>query len=358
VDQGEDEPANVSLLRVGLLGSSPVHPTIAIHVNCLELYHRIRRRQSSFSVQAMAKVLCDIHNVTYSQHFRDQLSQAFDVYLSILRNIQLSIDTRLGRESRDWTLQGACPACSFEQPGEPKLVPARLHNMDGNNSAKRVDGSGSTDPRVFNSRYFIPEAEVDQFKDDVRLRPGERVKQTKPNSDLARCTDTWTAAKSTEENKIQVFEQTGIFVLACRHGFVESITEMKRSGELAKYGLASVNRLLDVCGKDQALGHDIGCASKVTIAASSVGAKAKNLGLQVAVNAFHGFAHNRRCQLRNHPLYLEGFGIEDLETCERIFSSSNSAAILIRHASHFHWTQYLDLHFNQWDNDKYLELST
>ncbi|KIJ66787.1 hypothetical protein HYDPIDRAFT_85591, partial [Hydnomerulius pinastri MD-312] len=27
------------------------------------------------------------------------------------------------------------------------------------------------------------------------------------------------------------------------------------------------------------------------------------------------------------------------------------------HASFFHWKQYLDLHFDQWDFDKYLELS-
>ncbi|KAG1723983.1 uncharacterized protein EDB91DRAFT_1240015 [Suillus paluster] len=130
------------------------------------------------------------------------------------------------------------------QSDEPKLVPRRLHSMDGNHSAKRIDGSGSMDP----------------------------------------------SARSVEENKVLVFEQTGIFIMACRHGFVECITEMKRSGELAKYGLAAINHMLDVCGKDQGLG-------------------------------------------------------------------SNSACGIIRHASYFHWVQYLDLHFDQWDKDKYLELS-
>ncbi|KAG0692139.1 hypothetical protein DFH29DRAFT_777599, partial [Suillus ampliporus] len=64
-----------------------------------------------------------------------------------------------------------------------------------------------------------------------------------------------------------------------------------------------------------------------------------------------------RCQLENHPLYLAGLGIEDLETCEHIFASLNSTALLIRHASHFHWVQFLDLHFDKWDTDKYLKLS-
>jgi hypothetical protein len=125
----------------------------------------------------------------------------------------------------------------------------------------------------------------------------------------------------------------------------------------AKYGLAAINQMLDVCGKDQALGYDIGCLSCKTVAASSIAVKAHANNLVIAVNAFHGYAHNRQCQLANRPLYLNCFGIEDLETCERIFSSSNSVALLIHHASYFHWVQFLNLHFDQWDKDKYLELS-
>jgi hypothetical protein len=56
-------------------------------------------------------------------------------------------------------------------------------------------------------------------------------------------------------------------------------------------------------------------------------------------------------------MYLRGFGLEDLETCECIFASSNAAVCLIFHASHFDYSQFLDLHFDQWDMDKYVELS-
>jgi hypothetical protein len=93
------------------------------------------------------------------------------------------------------------------------------------------------------------------------------------------------------------------------------------------------------------------------VANSSLAVRAELYGLLLAVNAFHGHAHSRLCQLRCHPLYLKGLGLEDLETCERVFSSSNSVARLIRYSSHFHWLQFLDLHFQQWDDDKYLELS-
>ena|ERR1700722_11998990 len=75
------------------------------------------------------------------------------------------------------------------------------------------------------------------------------------------------------------------------------------------------------------------------------------------VNAFHGHVHNRLCQLQFHPMYTTGVGIEDLEVCERVFSVSNSVAQLVCHASYFHWLQFINLHFAQWDFDKYLELS-
>jgi hypothetical protein len=61
-----DQLANVTLIENGLLGTSPVQPTVAITLEALELYHQIRRRQASFSVQAMTKVLCALHNVCIS----------------------------------------------------------------------------------------------------------------------------------------------------------------------------------------------------------------------------------------------------------------------------------------------------
>jgi hypothetical protein len=64
VNQCDDELANVSLIKAGYLGGSPVQPMLAVSLECLELYHQIRRRKPSFSVQAMVKVLCALHNVS------------------------------------------------------------------------------------------------------------------------------------------------------------------------------------------------------------------------------------------------------------------------------------------------------
>ena len=111
-------------------------------------------------------------------------------------------------------------------------------------------------------------------------------------------------------------------------------------------------------GNDQAIGSDIGCSLSATLAASSIAQTARVANMQLVMNAFHGHAHNHMCQLQYHPLYLPGTGLKDFETCEHIFSSSNATAALIRHASYFHYIQYLDIHFSQWDADKYAELST
>ncbi|KAG2100428.1 uncharacterized protein F5147DRAFT_582150, partial [Suillus discolor] len=108
----------------------------------------------------------------------------------------------------------------------------------------------------------------------------------------------------------------------------------------AKYALATANKLIDVYGSDGVKAM-----------------KVKNHNHRFVVNSFHGHAHNRHCQLQFHMLYQQGLGIEDLETCERVFSGSNAVAPVIRHVLYFHWLQFIDLHFDQWDQDRYQELS-
>ena len=85
--------------------------------------------------------------------------------------------------------------------------------------------------------------------------------------------------------------------------------------------------------------------------------KASASNVLILVNAFHGYAHNHACQLENHPLYLKGCSLENFEVMEHVFSSSNAAAETIHLASKYHWMQSLDLHFQHWDKDKYVELS-
>ena len=102
--------------------------------------------------------------------------------------------------------------------------------MDGNNSAKRMDHAGHADRRVFSSTYMIPRADVDRFKDDVCTRAGQCGNAE--HHDGGGCADTWQAASVVDEDTVKVFEQTGIFLSACRHGIILTCAEMLRSGEL------------------------------------------------------------------------------------------------------------------------------
>ncbi|KIK35799.1 hypothetical protein CY34DRAFT_95461, partial [Suillus luteus UH-Slu-Lm8-n1] len=125
----------------------------------------------------------------------------------------------------------------------------------------------------------------------------------------------------------------------------------------AKYPLALMNRLLSVYGVNGGCAYDIGCAFTKTLANSSIGPLAKNLNLRMMVGAFHGHAHNQRCQLDWHPMYIEGTGLTEGEGCEHIFSSSNDLAWSTRHVSPFHRQQTIEEHFAFWDQDKYAALS-
>jgi hypothetical protein len=115
---------------------------------------------------------------------------------------------------------------------------------------------------------------------------------------------------------------------------------------------------MEVLGGRLLKGCDIGCAFQSTVRSSSLGPRFEASGSRLCVNAFHGYAHNYACQLKNHPNFVDGMGLEDLETLERAFSASNHVAPLTRYASAFNRRVFIDLHFRTWDDDKYQNLGT
>ncbi|KAG2342724.1 hypothetical protein BDR05DRAFT_976374 [Suillus weaverae] len=106
-----------------------------------------------------------------------------------------------------------------------------------------------------------------------------------------------------------VFDESGIFVAAC-----------------PKYPLAILDHLMTVYGENGSCAYDIGCVFSKTLNTSSLGPRVCALGLRMMVGAFHGHAHNRKCQLDWHPMYISGTGHTEGEGCKHIFSSSNELA--------------------------------
>ncbi|KAJ7823309.1 hypothetical protein B0H14DRAFT_3146083 [Mycena olivaceomarginata] len=157
------------------------------------------------------------------------------------------------------------------------------------------------------------------------------------------CVERWRAAAPEARKKMfAFFGVSGIFLSVCRHGHVLAMCDMIRSGELMKYPLVMVRRLLDTYGADIGLGYNIMSVFFGTLCHSSLGQATNN-----------GHAHNRECQVCWHLLYVEGMGTEDFEECERTFALSNNLAAVTWLASPFRRHQQIEEHFNFHDLDKH-----
>ncbi|KAK7438741.1 hypothetical protein VKT23_017871 [Stygiomarasmius scandens] len=364
----ETTEASVALVLAGFLGNSPEQPSLAFALPTLDLFFTIRCFKASFSIEAFARVLCHLYKIPYRRFYRSAFSNAFDVYLQIRRAVDIRVAKELGYNTHNYRVLHSCPPCCYELQDEPRLKYSRMWVCDGNNSLRRMatlPGRRTGDTRTFDgSDYFLSTEFVNQYADEVKARPLKHTDLKPVNNDeddedeevlgleeggdptdgldvdvslsksLAACTKNWKAASAEAKKKMwNIFEETGIFASACRHGFILWLADMVRSSELAKYALAMVAMALDVFGEEWILGYDIGCSFEQTIKSSSLGARFQEQGCRTCVNAFHGYSHNFLCQLLYHPLNIEGMGLEDLETLERIFSASNHLASITRYAT-------------------------
>ena len=113
-----------------------------------------------------------MYQVPHSPYLADQLSNAYDCYLAIIRETDRRISIELGREDRKWAIKNVCAPCLYKTEDEPKLKFEFLGAMDGNNSLKLVDstycaGTVRTDSRRTESPRWIKPEDVDLFKDEV-----------------------------------------------------------------------------------------------------------------------------------------------------------------------------------------------
>ncbi|KAI0040617.1 hypothetical protein FA95DRAFT_1502561 [Auriscalpium vulgare] len=363
---------NVAMMRAGYLGCAPLQPTVAISLRTLELYRQTHRANPRLSLQAQARAICAIHNVPYRGYLCEQLRITFDVYLDVLDSVTRRVRAALGRDTPNWRMLNTCPACFYTLEDEPKLQYSFLCEMDGNNSLKRTEASlrdqvERIDTRRARSDYWLSPEAVDVFKYEVKgpltADPAAAVDEDGNNDwqdeDVAtECTKRWVNAGPEERKRMwTMFAESGIFLASCRHGSVLLICDMIKSGELAKYPLAVVDKLMEVYGADIACGYDIGCVFSKTLATSSLGPRAAAERFRFVVGSFHGHAHNRGCQLHWHPRYVKGMGQANFEGCERVFGASNALAANSRNATKFHRHQDIEQHFAFWDEDKYANLS-
>ncbi|KAG1797356.1 uncharacterized protein HD556DRAFT_1267601 [Suillus plorans] len=360
-----DATISSALVRQGVMPCSPISPTVGITTEALDLYRVAHLRSPQLSIQAFVKTVCDLHGVAFHRHLSRQFSIAFDLYLQVRRSVAAMVAESLQRDSPDFRLKHACPACTYILMDEPKLTFSLLYAMDGNDSLKRVirrsldtdDSLGASSElptgQQLTSNRYLSRTYVDQFARDSATADDEVIHAENL------CEGRWKNMDDTKTKKAWgIYDETGIFVAVCRHGFTLLVADMIQSGELAKYPLAVVSKLLEVFGSNLGGGYDIGCQFRTTLDNSSIGPLARSLHHTCLVGAFHGHAHRRLCQLFSLTTYIKGLGLEDLEVCERTFSKSNSLASALRYASIFHRQQAIDTYFEHNDDfEVYANLS-
>ncbi|KAJ7851290.1 hypothetical protein B0H14DRAFT_3085820 [Mycena olivaceomarginata] len=347
-----------ALILEGLVPCAPYKPDVAIAVRVLEAFRVLHARAPQLAIQPYVKSLCDLHGVPFRPYLSQQFSIAYDVYLAIRRQTDERVMNALGRDSK-WRLKHACPACMYKLEGEDELIFDMLTTMDGNDSLKRVlrrlpsDGEGDGEPTLGRSKervdnrdagdgYYLSRERVDAW---AKTRLAEILPMEAHSGEDNPCADRWKNMVNDVTSKMWgIFDETGVFLALCRHGFVLVIADMIRSGELAKYPLAVVQELLDVFGMKLGAGYDIGCHFDATVRYSQLGDQAR--------------ANKLKCLVGFLATYVEGMGLEDLEGCERYFSRSNALAKSCRYASRFHRQQEITTYAKHFDSfETYANLS-
>ncbi|KAF8150127.1 hypothetical protein B0H34DRAFT_757442 [Crassisporium funariophilum] len=360
---------------------APFLPTTAISLQTLEVFRVTHLHSPHLSIHLFVKSICNMHGVPFKPY----------LYLSIRAGIEARVFAALRRDGPDWRLKHACPPCIYILEGELELKFSMLYTVDGNDSLKRIiqrdpapapidtdalgesaptasqaptasepilgESSKGVDTRQVGKGIYLTREQVDQWCKEIMegLVPGyDEDNEENP------CAERWRNMKVDLTKKMWgVFEETGLFLALCRHGFVLLLADMVRSGELSKYPLAIVAKMLEVFGKDLGLGYDIGCRFATTIRRSLLGKDAARCNHRCLVGTFHGHAHNRLCQSRFLAIYVAGLGLEDLEGCERCFAKSNALASSIRYMSVYHCRQAIWEYFRHTDKfETYQNLST
>ncbi|KAI0684586.1 hypothetical protein BC835DRAFT_1292791, partial [Cytidiella melzeri] len=357
--------------RRGYLPTAPRNASTAIVFQVLEAYRQLHRVCPKLSIYAQVQALCHLHGQPFSRSFVGQFSSTFDVYLEILHRVDNRVNEELKRDSPEWRLRNACPPCMYTLTDEPDLELSLLCSMDGNSSLKLVDSSIQyghlrQDERVHRIKdlFLTPDA-VDVFKDEVASAGSGKAPPVQhgdiPNSLLstADCVEKWRAAAPEErKHAFALFHTTGVFALFCQHGHPLVYCDMIRSGELRKYALAVIDKLMTVFGNNIGLAYDVGCDTWKTILNCSLRDRALEQRLRLIVPAFHGHQHNWLCQLDWHPMYIKGAGKEDFEGCEHAFKDSNMLASGTRLATAFHRHQAIEQQWTFRSLDKHADSGT
>ncbi|KIY61650.1 hypothetical protein CYLTODRAFT_337237, partial [Cylindrobasidium torrendii FP15055 ss-10] len=344
---------------------------LCVSIRTLEVFRRLRLRSPRLSAQGYVHGLCDLQDRVGRRVLVQQFTTAFDFYQSMKTRLDTLVDKQLGRSGHRWRLQNACPCCLYKTQQNAPLLYDLLYAMDGNNSLKRVEKASKKKDAAGNA---LPVESIERT--DSRMEPsagadgdssntpgdptGYFIPRPKVEEEKLPCEERWhNMTHDAASSSWSIYAETGLFAATCHHGMVLVVADMVRSGELAKYPLAAASVIEDALPDiKKVAGFDCGCKLSKTARRSDLRKALDSKTLRMVVGAFHGFAHNRLCQLRFLPRYIQGLGLTDFEVLERLFSKSNALAPVTRHSSAFHRRQFVAAYFAHIDRiETYQSLS-
>ena len=144
-----------------------------------------------------------------------------------------------------------------------------------------------------------------------------------PDSVLDGCNESFTAADERRQKaSTQLFADTGLMALLCRHDRVLWLANITTPGERQHYAIALLRRLFTNIPTNMVVGalYDIGCQLDRSLVKWDVLPEFRSR-LFFALSIFHAYGHQWPCQIVYHPRKSIGFGLSDGEGCERFWSS-------------------------------------
>jgi hypothetical protein len=161
-------PSEVLILN-GLLSNAPEHPSWAVSIHTLELYHSQRLIKPNYAIQAFLQALCLRVRRRYYSNLSAKFSQAYDLFLAINWNVDQLVQKALGRSDPTFRIKNFCPPCANALKEESTLEYGILYSIDGGNSLKRFKDAGSASKdHIFSSDFLISRDKVDEWKHVIK----------------------------------------------------------------------------------------------------------------------------------------------------------------------------------------------
>lgn len=204
----------------------------------------------------------------------------------------------------------SCPAC-------PEFHGKKIVSLDGVFGLKRWKKSGtSVFPPRHKELFFVEQKKVDDFVANYTFRS--------EISTQSECSQFQAANNLRSKSKTPKIDETGVFGAVCRHEMPLKFFSL-RHGEKLCNSIFLINTLLQEQRSNVHLYvlYDIGCKLKAHLKAHASqrdDIKTVLENVQLAVPAFHIYAHKPDCQMKFSPRRLKGFGLSDGEQVERLWS--------------------------------------